>query len=113
MAYGDVEPGKLVFAPARYPGHKYEGRGTVYTIRVGYDPEDVVGYLSVQGNLIGFVGTAPPWTPAGGVRVWIQDELRRGAALNVPPLTKVQEILAAVWHDPPQEDVPLDGLQSL
>lgn len=111
MSRWDAQPTDLSYAPPSYPGHDYTGEGTVVVVRVDAGKAGVVGWLTRQGEAVGFL---PAPMPAGAVghviRVYIQDALREGARIGAP-LDKVWDaILAEVWHDEPTI-ARLDGLQ--
>lgn len=100
------QPTDLAFAPPHYPGHDYRGEGVI--VRVVASGE-FAGFLTRQGDRVGWLASAPPWTPAGEVRRLVSAMLARGAAAGVPLDDTWREVLAAVEHDEPVTG-PLDGL---
>lgn len=102
-----LQPFDLAYAPPRYPRHAYEGPGVIVVVRAG---GEVAGYLTRQGDAIGWLADAPPDAPAGIVRRFVSEALRLGAYDGRPLDDVWREILDHTQHDPPVL-APLDGLQ--
>lgn len=94
------QPSDLAFAPPVYPGHGYAGRGIAVRVHLG---AETVGFLSRQGDAVGWNATAPAWTDAGIIRTLVSDALRSGAAEGRSLDEVWTEVLALVPHDPPRE----------
>lgn len=98
MPFHRPQPLDLRYAPARYPGHGYVGLGEVVRVHLG---DETVGFLTRQGEAVGWTADAPPDTDAGIVRGIVNDRLRAGALAGRPLEEVWDEVLAVVLHDPP------------
>lgn len=106
----DAQPTELAYAPPRYPSHDYSGEGTIVVLRSDVGPAGVVGWLTRQGDAVGFLPRGGLDNAGTAVRIYVQDALREGAFAEVPLEVVWDGLLETVWHDTPVTG-PLDGLR--